>query len=411
MKRGLVLAAVLLLTAAGCVFDRITLSPAADALIVHGVLNPGTTEQVVLVERTLSGRAPVVRLPFDSLDPIVSDGGAPVRGARVIVRRVSATGATEDSVVLREDITSRSDGKGAGVYRFRNFDTPAAPPPPVPNVAAPSMAVRPGAQYTLEVQHDAARVTASTTIPSAPGTVAPIAPRQFFRDTDSLFLGWAPVGGAARYEIRVESPVGPFTTFVDSLEYLAAGTLTRAERGSAAGRERVFWPGLRHTVSVSAVDQHYFDYYRSGSDDLTARGLLSTVTGGYGVFGSVARVLERLVDVRTPQAAWPEGVWSRVGTSNGASGASLPALFELWPEREVFGSRRLTGITLGDVSGSGQRLVVAEQAGSVFRFTIFAGLTLRDTLAVVTGTLSATGEPRFDGSTPGGGAVTYRPLR
>ena len=82
MKRGLVLAAVLLLSAAGCVFDRITLSPATDALIVHGVLNPGTTEQVVLVERSLSGRTPVVRLPFDSLDPIVSDGGTPVRGAR-----------------------------------------------------------------------------------------------------------------------------------------------------------------------------------------------------------------------------------------------------------------------------------------------------------------------------------------
>jgi len=406
MKRGVVLAAVLLLSAAGCVFDRITLSPATDALIVHGVLNPGTTEQVVLVERSLSGRTPVVRLPFDSLDPIVSDGGTPVRGARVIVRRVSATGATEDSAVLREDATWRSDGKGAGVYRFRNFDTPAAPSQPVQN-----MAVRPGARYTLEVQHDAALVTASTTVPSAPGTVAPIVPRQFFRDTDSLFLGWAPVGGAARYEIRVESPVGPFTTFVDSLEYLAAGTLTRVQQGSAAGRERVFWPGLRHTISVGAVDQHYFDYYRSGSDDLTARGLLSTVTGGYGVFGSVARVLERLVDVRTPQTAWPEGVWTRVGPATGTSGAALPAAFELWPEGEAFGSRRLTGITLGEASSGGQRLVVAEQAGNALRLTIFAGLTLRDTLAVISGTLSATGEPRFDGSTSGGGAVTYRPLR
>ncbi len=398
--RALLLAAALLLTAASCVFDRITLSPAVDALVVHGVLNPGTTEQVVLVERSLSGRAPGLRLPFDPLDPIVSDGGTPVRNARVIVRRVSATGATEDSVVLREDINWRSDAKGAGVYRFRNFDVPASSQP------VPHLAVRPGAHYTLEVVSDTHRVTASTTIPSAPGTVAPVAPRQFFRDVDSLFLGWAQVGGAARYEVRVESPVGAFTTFVDSLEYLVAGTLSGVERGSSAGRERVFWPGLRHTISVSAVDQHYFDYYRSGSDDITARGLLSTVSGGYGVFGSVARVLERLVDVRTAQTTWPEGVWTRVGSSP----AALPALFELWPEREAFGSRRLTGITLGDASVGGQRLVVAEQSGRSLRLTVFAGLTLRDTLAVVTGTLSATGEPRFDGSTSGG-TVTYRPLR
>ncbi|MBL0891111.1 MAG: DUF4249 family protein [Gemmatimonadaceae bacterium] len=401
MKRGLVLLTALLLTAGGCVFDRITLAPAADALIVHGVLNPGTTEQVVLLERSLSGRTPGVRLPFDSLDPIVSDGGTPVRNARVIVRRVSASGTTEDSAVLREDISWRSDGKGAGVYRFRNLDVPSSSQP------VPHLAVRPGARYTLEVVSDTHRVTASTTIPSAPGTVAPIAPRQFFRDTDSLFLGWAPVSGAARYEIRVDSPVGPFTTFVDSLEYLAAGTLTRADRGSPLGRERIFWPGLRHTISVSAVDQHYFDYYRSGSDDLTARGLLSTVSGGFGVFGSMARVLERLVDVRTPQTGWPEGVWSRVGSSP----ASLPALFELWPEREAFGARRLTGITRGEADASGQRLVVAEQAGNTLSVTVLAGLTLRDTLAVMTGTLSATGEPRFDGSLPGGGSVTYRPLR
>ncbi|MBL0940438.1 MAG: DUF4249 family protein [Gemmatimonadaceae bacterium] len=387
----MVLVVTVALSVGGCVFDRITLPSGPPTLVVHGVLNPGVSDQVVLVERSLTGAISTIRVPFDSLDPIVSDGGSPVQNARVVVRRTNG-----DSVVLREDRTWRADGKGAGVYRFQNFDVPA----PV-GQAIPWFPVIPGERYTLEVRAAEGVVTGSTTVPTTPGNAAPVAPRQFFRDSDSLFLHWGAVKGAARYEIRVESPNGPFIAFVDSLEYLTAGSLTH----TGTGRPRVFWPGLRQIISVSAVDRNYFDYYRSGSDELTTRGLITTLAGGHGVFGSVGRVIERLVDVRVQPGDWPAGIWRVVGTAP----SPLPGGFELAVESETYGSRRLTGAAME--LGMPPRLVVAEQYGNRVQVTILSSMSLRDTLAVLDGTLTSNVGSRFEGTIRGGGSIIYQRLR
>ena len=62
-----------------------------------------------------------------------------------------------DSAVLVEDVVSRGDGKGAGVYRFRNA--------PKTNDQADWLLVSPGERYTLRVETpDGSVVTGSMVV-------------------------------------------------------------------------------------------------------------------------------------------------------------------------------------------------------------------------------------------------------
>lgn len=398
MKRARVLAAALgALLAGGCVVDRITLPAGEARVVVHGVLNPGLTDQVVLVERALDGRALAVRVPFDSLDPVVSDGGVPISDARVVI-----TGADGDSVVLREDRAWRSDGRGAGVYRFRNQEGGGDPFDPVP-----WLVVRPGHRYQLRVQTAAGEVvTGATTVPSTPGRIVTAIPRQFDRDRDSMFLGWPEVANTTRYEVRIESPNGPFSAFVDSLEYLVSGSLVHPR---ATGRPRVFWPGFRQVLTVSAVDANYHDYYRTGSDPLSGRGLILHLEGGLGLFGSVARVRERVVDVIGSAGAPPSGRWEAL---TGVSG-NVPNRFELWLETDAFGATRYTGTVLTTSPGAEPRAVSATQRGTDVTLAVLARQSLRDTLVTIDARLETVGgDPRITGTVRGTGtAVSWRPQR
>ncbi len=386
-SHALVLAS-LLLTA--CAFDKITLPAGESRVVVHGVLNPGVPDQVVLVERSLTGVALDRRTAYDSLDPIASDGGSPERNARVIVY-----GPRGDSVVLREDAAIRADKRGAGVYRFLNL----------PGVAAATdvvsrLVIVPGEQYRLRVTTASGEsVTGETLVPFAPGLIGSSIPRQFDRDRDSLFLGWPDVTRSARYELRVESPSGPLLAFVDSLEYLVAGSLVLP---NAAGRPRVFWPGFRQVITVSAVDANYHDYYRSGSDPISNRGLLVHLTGGLGMFGSVARVRERTVDVIAAPSDAPAGTWEAV---SGATGA-VPSLFRLWRESAAVGVTRLTGTRLDQSISAEPQAIVAVQTGTAISVTILARQSLRDTLVTLDGRMAVNNtDVRFTGTVRGGSAA------
>jgi hypothetical protein len=68
---------------ASCELGTITVAKTQPSIVVHAVLNPSVSTQVVLVERTLTGAIPVHDTTFNPNDPIVSDGGIPVSGARV----------------------------------------------------------------------------------------------------------------------------------------------------------------------------------------------------------------------------------------------------------------------------------------------------------------------------------------
>ena len=86
----LILAAIV---AGGCALESLALPVRPSVVVIHGVLSPSATAQVILVERTLTGAVPVSRvfpgegvLPSNSVsstEPILSDGGDPVQGAIV----------------------------------------------------------------------------------------------------------------------------------------------------------------------------------------------------------------------------------------------------------------------------------------------------------------------------------------
>src|SRR6185503_14289810 len=101
----------------------------------------------------------------------------------------------------------------------------------------------------------------------------------FNRDRDTVVLNWQPVSRARTYAVRVESPHGPFFLFTDSTHL----TLTGALRNLFADDiPRVFVPGFRQQVTITAVDSNFYDYYRTQNDPFTGSGLISRIRGGIG---------------------------------------------------------------------------------------------------------------------------------
>ena len=302
-----VLLLALALLPAACRQDAEPVAPGRDRVVVHAVLDPSVTEHVVLLERSLSGSTGAdTTLPYDSTDAVVSRGARPVSGARVVI--ASATG---DSAVLVEDVARRGDGKGAGMYRFWNRAIE-------PAAADSAIAVVPGGRYELRVTTAEGETVRGTTVVP---TVQPAAPapgfRPFERGGDSIYVWWDPVPGAARYVLRVESPRGPFRLFVDSTEYLVAGSLRNT---SAVNLPYVFVPGFVQRVTVGAVDRNFFDWYRSSSDPYTGSGLVSHLDGALGVFGAHVPVTSTRLTVTAPFRDPIEGDWDRVS----APGATVP---------------------------------------------------------------------------------------
>jgi len=155
--RAPMLAAAALLALAGCTLDEEPTAPGRDQLVVHLVLNPQHLDHVLLLERTLSGRETIdSTLAWDSTDAVVSRGGVPVTGATVVI-----TSETGDSAVAVEDLARRGDGRGAGMYRFRNLVADEQPGDSI-------VAVVPGARYTLRIETpDGETVRGETVVPTA----------------------------------------------------------------------------------------------------------------------------------------------------------------------------------------------------------------------------------------------------
>src|SRR3954465_7767464 len=69
---------------AACDLGTVNVAPTTPTMVVHGVLNPSANDQIILVERTLTG---AIDIPdsqhFDAADPIVTAGGVPIRDANV----------------------------------------------------------------------------------------------------------------------------------------------------------------------------------------------------------------------------------------------------------------------------------------------------------------------------------------
>jgi hypothetical protein len=259
------------------------------------MLSATAPSQVVLLEHTRNGSVQLIAPPFDVTDPVVSDEGIAETGATMTLQT-----PTGELYVASEDNTTRIDGKGQGIYRF----------------ALPGSALQRNAPYKLTVLTKAGATLAAET--SVPGGTAVVDPAPGFlpdvlfdRSRDTMDLRWTAVPGARSYFVRVETPYGPLSFFTESTFVRLPGMLRNSDVTSLP---RVFVPGFPQTVTVSAVDSNYYDWYRTRNDAISGEGLVNRVQGGIGVFGSLVRLRLDEVHVVAPQTSSIAGEYVVGGT-------------------------------------------------------------------------------------------------
>ncbi len=364
------LAAVATLTA--CESAPVEVRSPTAAIVVHAVLTPDAAEQVILVEASLTGRVDINNnLNFDPLDPIRTAGGEPISGADV---RLLADG--DDLGVPAVETRVRARGTGRYV---------------VPRSA---LAVQPGQRYRLRLRTgDGRLVIGETRVPGAPagwspgaGTVA--SPVTLDRSRDTLRLQWSAVREARTYAVRVETPYGPWALFADSTQFALSGGLRNY---FAPGLPSVWFPGFVQTASVVAVDANFYDYNRSGNDPFGGTGLISSVQGGVGLFGSIVNILRRSITV-TDRVRFPiDARW------RGTNGAGATSELDLWID--------VAGPTVSSVSGrvttATARYLIGTLRDETLRLVTLNGISSADTVAVYSARVQGDSivgsyDPRFE---------------
>jgi len=279
-------------------------------MVVHGVLNPSANDQIILVERTLTG---AIDIPdsqhFDAAEPILSAGGVPVRDATVEI--IDSLGRVTRGI---EDRTVSTSGKGAGVYR----------------VPLRGTSIIQGSRYQLRVRTTTGQeLTAFTRVPRPPIRQTGQLTRTLNRDHDALVAQWTRVPNARSYAVRVESPFGPFFLFTDSTAIRLTGDLRNLFAGDL---QRVFIPGFRQDMIIAAVDTNFYDYYRTNNDPFTGSGIISRVNGGLGLFGSMVSINTGTISVTADQTKPIEGRFRLTPTS---FDPNTPTLLTLYIESEA----------------------------------------------------------------------------
>ena len=271
MVKRIAVAALAMFTA--CTFPEQPLPPGEKLVVVHAVLDPSKSVQLIHLGVTEGANA------------------APTYLDRADVKLTLPDGRT---LTARQDSLRDSTGKLVQTLPDYRID-----------LAAAGVGLVSGGKYGLRVATVAGdTVTGETTLPSASASPMPAA-ASFNRLADTLRLTWSAVAGARTFEVQVWSR--------DVFNY--AGTFTYAHLNYAgfrdtsvtlAGSARYFdddvfrlgpTPESRTHVYVLAVDDNYYEYYRLLGDPF--RGAApSRVKGGLGVFGSVVPIIQRELIVK-----------------------------------------------------------------------------------------------------------------
>jgi hypothetical protein len=359
------LLALLVVTAvlAACDLGTVTIPRTKPTIVVHAVLNPLGTDQVVLVERTLTGAVNIPDTTFDSSDPILSAGGVPVIDA--IVEIVDSAGRVTRGI---EDRTITSNKKGSGVYR----------------VPLRGQSIILGSRYQLRVRTtEGEEVTAFTRVPLPASRFTGGLTRTFNRDREALFVQWSKAT-ARSYFLRIESPFGPFFLFTDSTAFRISGDLRNLFAGEL---QRVFMPGFRQEMYIAAVDSNFFDYYRTNNDPFTGAGIISRVNGGLGMFGSMVNMNTGTVTVVADQTEPIEGRFRLVPSSTDPSVPTLLTLYIESPAARPDLPMALSGrYNLGGSTTRGDGLL-GRMLGSEFDMVLISNQLAGDTVDVFSGEL------------------------
>ena len=347
------------LSAAACEFDATDVDRSTPLPVVHAVLNPGANDYVVLVEELLSGRVTLDEdVPFDVNDPIRTGMGVPVSGAIV---RISDDDGNQATGVEGANLT--------GVYHFSNGGTHSA-----------ALALVPGQRYHLHITTPRGDVvTGVTTIPTH--TESPVLEgiSPFNRETDTVRLQWPAVPTAKRIMVRVESPFGPFALFVQDSPMALPGNLRSFFRIELPP---VFVPGFTQQVLVSAVDSNVYDYYRSGNDPFTGRGIINRLSGGIGLFGALVPLSAVAVDVTATIDKPFEGEFRLVEQS-----ATAPPRIILYEVARTGPVIQLSGRYVRD-AGLDQLPIIGTLNGSRITLALLRTTTLADTALTLRGTFA-----------------------
>lgn len=365
-RRAPLLRALPLLLLAACEIEKVAIPRTEARVAMHGVLSATAPTQVVLLERTRNGSLAMTAPPFELPDAFVGNEIAET-GATVTL-----TAPDGQAFVAREDVTTRGDGKGQGIYRFA--------------LAGASLAR--GATYRLSVRTTKGETLAAET--SVPGGTAAAVPEQrvFDRSRDTVIVEWPATPGARSYFVRIETPFGPRSFFTDSTRLRLSGGLRNV---AVATLPHVFIPGFPQAVTVSAVDSNYYDWFRTHNDRLSGTGLVNRVTGGIGVFGSLVRLRFHDFRVVAPQTEPAAGTFRFVGTELEA--LSTPYLgLELYVESraaradqpDAISGRAQRRLGIGQ-SGCGECGVLGTTRDGRIQLALLAGWYANDTTDVLTG--------------------------
>jgi hypothetical protein len=259
--------------------------------VVHAVLDVNVVEQRVIVEQTRQSRA-VDSTDLNSTNPIVASGGTPISGAIV-----SVTGPTGSaSFPTREIFATEDPGlSGAGVYRIRSITATSL----AGAVPANTLVLVPGARYDLKVVTRLGTVRGHTRVPNyaiPPNRVT----GSFNLDRDTL---WMPRvtndGSVAGFLLRHVARTGSGERYVPSVTGpLLFPVAPNDDRAWAFSFDRPdIRPGTTQTFVVAAVDSNVFKYNVAGFDPFGDDTQGNTLQGGVGVFGAVALMLSRSLDL------------------------------------------------------------------------------------------------------------------
>jgi len=351
---------------AACEIGTVDIPKTTPTVVVHAVLNPSAPNQVILLERTLTGTVTIPDTMFDASDPIVSAGGIPISNATVEI--IDSAGRVTRGV--EDKSLPASNGKGAGVYR-------------VP-ILGPSLVL--GGRYQLHIHTpDGQDVTASTRVPSPLNRSSGGMTRVFNRDHDILATRWNAAALARAYAVRIESPFGPFFLFTDSLSFQTNGQLRNLFAGDL---QRVFIPGFQQGIIVAAIDSNFYDYYRTNNDPFTGSGIISRVKGGLGMFGALVTLNSGTLTVTADQTEPIEGRFRLTPTSGDPGTPTQFTLYVESPPARADGPAALSGrYVLGNSSARGGG-IIGELRGPDVTLAILGGELVGDTADVFVGELA-----------------------
>ena len=276
--------------AAACDLTEVEIPVGEPVVVVHGIMRPDEAHQYVIVENALIG---TVNLPYRGNAQVPTLGGprTPVLGATVQVTNLDFPEDSCDNPVAFIDRHPGLFYTANGVY----FSPTACPPMRAGDKLALTIETLEGDTITGVTRvpgiETAWMVASDDSLPFGTDSVT-----TFNRDRDTLRVHVEPVAGRllqldihrrGDFNQSVEEDHDQGTKIlVDTMSVSLPGDLLDVFRQGEG--DDVFRAGSNYVVSVAVTDSNYFDFARSRSNQYTGRGFLNRLSGGIGVFGSLA---------------------------------------------------------------------------------------------------------------------------